>query len=303
MYNITTIQDSFIDLIGFRQSADPSVFRLTSLTTSDTGLIYQDVHPMLTLAQLESIAPKFSDYTYTAYSGATEYSLGDIVSSGGVNYIYINSTPSTGNEVSDSTYWDNLNTNWLKSKVKGAIAKLVSTWFEEKYRSKSSKNLLFDSQFYYHDGFGNDEGEATTDFKGFEITPKKGKGLKFKIRSIGIQLSANQSITLELKKSGKTTAVATQVISYTGAGDVEWVNLTGFEFDGDGTYYLGWSDNYAYTNGTRDYSEAGSGIVILPKSSKYYEVKGIKSSDLTSTSARTYYDDDNFGGLCSGLRF
>ena len=43
--------------------------------------------------------------TVTAYNGGTNYSQGMLASSGGVNYVYINATPTTGNAPPNSTYW------------------------------------------------------------------------------------------------------------------------------------------------------------------------------------------------------
>ena len=43
--------------------------------------------------------------TVSAYNGATVYSQGMTASSGGVNYVYINTTPTSGNSPPNATYW------------------------------------------------------------------------------------------------------------------------------------------------------------------------------------------------------
>jgi len=63
MYTAATIKTELIDLIGWRQNPDSAGTQLTGLTTSSSGLWFNDVHPLLTFDNLEAIAPQFSGFT------------------------------------------------------------------------------------------------------------------------------------------------------------------------------------------------------------------------------------------------
>ena len=47
-----------------------------------------------------------------SYSASTEYQDGDVVTYGGYTFVYINSTPSSGNTPTDNSYWDVVTTGF-----------------------------------------------------------------------------------------------------------------------------------------------------------------------------------------------
>ena len=47
-----------------------------------------------------------------SYSSSTEYQDGDVVTYGGYTYVYVNSTPSSGNTPTDNSYWDIVTTGY-----------------------------------------------------------------------------------------------------------------------------------------------------------------------------------------------
>jgi len=68
MINNSTIISEFLTLIGWRQNPDSAGTQLSTLAPSDSGLYYNDAHPMLTMNNLESIAPD-----YTKLSGSHDF--------------------------------------------------------------------------------------------------------------------------------------------------------------------------------------------------------------------------------------
>ena len=60
MFEQTTI-DAFMPLLGWRQNFISSGTQLTRLTTSESGRFYNDASSFLTFANLEAIAPHFSN--------------------------------------------------------------------------------------------------------------------------------------------------------------------------------------------------------------------------------------------------
>lgn len=60
MYRIDTIKDKFSNLLGWRQHHGEAMIS-ESLTNSESGMYYQDMHPLVTLDNIKSIAPDFGN--------------------------------------------------------------------------------------------------------------------------------------------------------------------------------------------------------------------------------------------------
>ena len=87
MVRIQEIQDSLLHLIGWRQSFDANDGVISAaLTESESGQYYQDAHPLLTLQNLRSIAPDFSNTSYPEHSADVAYAKGTIVKKDGILY-------------------------------------------------------------------------------------------------------------------------------------------------------------------------------------------------------------------------
>lgn len=67
MYNANEIKTGLIGLIGWRQNGDSAGTQLTGLMTSESGLYFNDVHPLLTFDNLESIAPDYDGFDITSW--------------------------------------------------------------------------------------------------------------------------------------------------------------------------------------------------------------------------------------------
>ena len=60
MFNPTTIQTCMTSLLGWRNDANPSVPQITNagLLQSDSGLIYNDFHPLLSIENIVNTIPE-----------------------------------------------------------------------------------------------------------------------------------------------------------------------------------------------------------------------------------------------------
>ena len=71
MIRIAQIQDELLHLVGWEQSYDPQKQIDAALTESESGLTFQQAHPMVTLDNLRSIMPEDYYYQYPQYDAAT----------------------------------------------------------------------------------------------------------------------------------------------------------------------------------------------------------------------------------------
>jgi hypothetical protein len=237
MYNVETLKAGLINLVGFYPSL-PGEEELYHLTASESGLFFQDFHPLITLENLVSIAPDFSEVVFPAYEGATAYSIGEIVSSNSKVWECIQAT--TGNAPADpSVYWRETSAfnNWLEKKVKAGIIQTIEGWIGEKFTKRTARSLLERETLFTGTGQMDNLQVAGTKIAGHQIQVSRFLGLNTRLHEIGLQFASNGDVTLYLVKNNETAAVKTETISYTGGGGETWHSVN-WDLDPNGAYFL-----------------------------------------------------------------
>lgn len=191
MIRIDEIQQAWGSLCGWRQRPvnhlsdriDPS------LTVSESGLFFQDAHPLLTLENIEAAMPEGFVAPYLHFSSDTDYKKGDkITNEEGVCFIALEDILS-GSEFDESQWdkWTNLS-EFVQTAVKSAISDVIMNFLEAKKLNQETKTLLERRTLFN----GAASVRATIPNKGkvvgFEITPVRAMGVTTKIERIGIQL-------------------------------------------------------------------------------------------------------------------
>lgn len=83
MVRANDIQDKLLHLIGWEQNYDTSDLKISdALTVSESGLYFQQIHPLLTLQNMACIAPDFKNTIFPEYNPSTHYEAGNIVKYG-----------------------------------------------------------------------------------------------------------------------------------------------------------------------------------------------------------------------------
>ncbi len=87
MVRANDIQNKLLHLIGWEQNYDTSDLKISdALTVSESGLYFQQIHPLLTLQNLACIAPDFKNTTFPEYNPTTHYKAGNVVKYGDKMY-------------------------------------------------------------------------------------------------------------------------------------------------------------------------------------------------------------------------
>nr|DAQ17182.1 MAG TPA: hypothetical protein [Caudoviricetes sp.] len=95
MVRANDIQDKLLHLIGWEQNYDTSDLKISdALTASESGLYFQQIHPLLTLQNMACIAPDFKNITFPEYSPSTRYEVGNVVKYG--DKLYKAKSPNLG---------------------------------------------------------------------------------------------------------------------------------------------------------------------------------------------------------------
>ena len=211
-------------LIGWRQSYDVNDGVISeALTQSESGLYYQDAHPLLTLQNLQSIAPDFSNISYPAHSTEETYAKGVVVTDSDKHYKSLKAVPENI-QITDTEYWIETNpfSEWLETKTKACITKAISCYVNEKvakgtYKTLCEKKTLFDGTGRIYDTIKNKNNVV-----GFEIVPIRAKGVTTKINRIGLQFSEPGDYTILVMHSSLMEPFYQETFTKRVGNNIEW---------------------------------------------------------------------------------
>ena len=211
-------------LIGWRQSYDANDGIISeALTQSESGLYYQDAHPLLTLQNLQSVAPDFSNISYPVHSTEETYAKGVVVTDSDKHYKSLKAVPENI-QITDTEYWIETNpfSEWLETKTKACITKAISCYVNEKvakgtYKTLCEKKTLFDGTGRIYDTIKN-----KNNLVGFEIVPIRAKGVTTKINRIGLQFSEPGDYTILVMHSSLMEPYYQETFTKRIGNNIEW---------------------------------------------------------------------------------
>mgnify|MGYP007039084646 CR=1 FL=1 len=224
MIRIADIQDKMLHLVGWKQSYDLSDIMLSSnLTQTESGMYFQQIHPLLTLDNLRSIAPDFQNYNWQIHDTTKAYKSGEVVRVDDSLYKALQDVPAE-TDILNSEYWAETNpfSEWLEEKTKASIVKLVNKFINMKLADKATKSLIENKILF--DGTGRliNKIENRNRLVGFEIDTVRSKGVTVKIDKIGLQMTKPGSYTLYIFHSSNPEPIYTLTFEKTKANSLEW---------------------------------------------------------------------------------
>lgn len=224
MIRIADIQDKMLHLVGWKQSYDLSDITLSSnLTQTESGMYFQQIHPLLTLDNLRSIAPDFQNYNWQVHDVNKAYKSGEVVRVDDSLYKAIQNVPAE-TDILDTDYWCETNpfSEWLEEKTKASIVKLVNKFINMKLADKATKSLIENKILFDGTGRLTNKIENRNKLVGFEIDAVRSKGVTVKIDKIGLQMTEPGSYTLYIFHSSNPEPIYTLTFEKTKANSLEW---------------------------------------------------------------------------------
>ena len=252
MIRIKDIQNAWQHLVGWTDGAYPDITIDEALKASESGLYYNDAHPLVTMQNILSILPDESHVTFPAYDPDVQCIGGKVYAYGGGNYLCRETC--TGIAPTDTTKWKAYSqvSEYLARKVSAGIADTVQRFMTERESSNASVKPLVEHKTLF-DGAGRRQNAIQNSGKivGFEIQCLKGLGVTTQIHKVGLQFAGNTSgtFTLYLYHTSRPTPVATKVVSLNAGSSFQWVDVTDFVMpyagstNAGGTWYLCYSQN------------------------------------------------------------
>lgn len=224
MIRIADIQDKMLHLVGWKQSYDLSDIMLSSnLTQTESGMYFQQIHPLLTLDNLRSIAPDFQNYNWQIHDVNKAYKSGEVVRVDDSLYKALQNVPAE-TDILDTDYWSETNpfSEWLEEKTKASIVKLVNKFINAKLADKATKSLIENKILFDGTGRLTNKIENHNKLVGFEIDTVRSKGVTVKIDKIGLQMTEPGSYTLYIFHSSNPEPIYTLTFEKTKANSLEW---------------------------------------------------------------------------------
>lgn len=224
MIRIADIQDKMLHLVGWKQSYDLSDIMLSSnLTQTESGMYFQQIHPLLTLDNLRSIAPDFQNYNWQVHDAHKAYKSGEVVRVDDSLYKALQDVPAE-TDILDSEYWTETNpfSEWLEEKTKASIVKLVNKFINMKLADKATKSLIENKILFDGTGRLTNKIKNRNRLVGFEIDTVRSKGVTVKIDKIGLQMTKPGSYTIYIFHSSNPEPIYTLTFEKTKADSLEW---------------------------------------------------------------------------------
>lgn len=247
MVRANDIQEKLLHLIGWEQNYDTSDLKISdALTVSESGLYFQQIHPLLTLQNMSCIAPDFKNITFPEYNSEKEYSKGNVVDYQGTQYKALQKAQGKQPDI-ESEYWveTNLFSEWLESKTKASIQKAIARYCNEKTVEGTNKPLCESRTLF--DGTGRlvDTVKNKKNLVGFEIIPVRAKGVTTKINKICLQFTKAGEYTLYLMHSSMDAPVKIIKLNKIRDNSAEWFTVDDLylpyqseDNDAGGSWYL-----------------------------------------------------------------
>lgn len=203
MYRLTDIVEAFKGLVGWEGSSLDQIVR-----DSESGLFFQEAHPLLTLRAMRGIMPEGMARAYPEFANDNTYAKGDIVSKNDKAYrSLIDDNEEALTTTSAWEEYDLLNDYLNDLEVRG-IKKVITRFIRDKVIGVETKNIIDRRTLF--DGVGRLANRVPNDGKivGFEIEPLRADGVTMKIEKIGLQFTGNVgSVHLYLFHSSKLDPV------------------------------------------------------------------------------------------------
>ena len=312
MFTISTLKTALAGAIGLKDTDNPDLPTCT-LTDTDTGMYYDDYHPMITFENLYYIAPNYDGMSFDTWA-ATAYTSGDIVKYDNIAYEATRDIAATSTAPTVLTAWESPVNPWIEGKINASINKLFSYVQTNKKLAQTTKTFLSNIQLVDGAGRMDDTIDADSRFVGFEITPKYTNNISAVIDYIGLQFTAAQTdLTLYLFHSSQNSAIATWSLSTTVSNSFDWLSATSpatgvnsmpyvdyaRNIDAGGSYYLGYfEDDISGSAIEKDFTSCYKSVKYNAIN-KWLTIRPIAVSELNGTNIFDIddigYTDSNFG--------
>lgn len=236
MYRLNDIIKGLSGLVGWRQSRSLKKTIDPTLTVSDSGLYFQEAHPLLTLDSMRAVMPEDMADGFEDWVSSKEYAEGDMARHSGEAWRA--SSPNAGSEPGNSPCWEKADmlSIYLRDVTRAGIVKVVQTFMAAKTGARETRSILENKTLFDGAGRFDDIVPNRGCLVGFEITPARQIGITLVLNRIGLQMrGAKGRVKLYLFRSSNRKPLASWDVDFDSAdGDFIWADFDPMDFDTGG---------------------------------------------------------------------
>lgn len=216
------IQKALMPLVGWDGGFSKDEAVSPDLMRSESGLYFQQAHPLLTLRNMRAVMPDGYGSQFAEWAEGTSYAAGAVVSHAGRCW---EASEKTEEEPGDGSAWTeyDLFSDYLRRVTLSGVTKAVQTFLATKSVLKESRPLIASASLYDGSGRLTNLVQNQGRIVGYEIKMKPSVGVTAVIESVGLQMRGAQgAVRIYLFRSSQPDPVGTVEISATGSGYFEW---------------------------------------------------------------------------------
>ena len=228
MIRIEDIKRELAHVVGWEQGLVPKDLIADELTETESGLYFQEAHPMVTMENLRAVMPEMDVTIYPEWVETEPYKKGAVIRHEDVLYRALKHNEGVEPGTDDET-WEQVDvvSLWLRSLQDGVTAKTVQTFLQVKSLLKESRPLLERMTFF--DGAGRIQNTLPSGQRlvGMEIIPAYSMGVTAKIERIGLQMTgATGTVRVYLFHSSQPDPMQVEDLEFTKTnGGFQWFTM------------------------------------------------------------------------------
>ena len=252
MIRIADIQNALLPLVGWHQNYDPQQQIDETLTHSESGLYYQDAHPLMTLQNIRSIMPDGFKFQYEEWNTQRKYVKGEKCRYNDVVYKALEDNEDQQPDSSEAWEVFDMVSDFITQQTLSGIAQTVQTFLQIKGLLKESKSLLERRTFFDGAGRLTNYQQPQGKLVGFEINPVRSMGVTAKVERIGLQMTgATGVVRVYLFHSSQVDPIYVQDLEFTKEnGGFQWFDMKDWYMpyiseknNSGGSWYLVYNQN------------------------------------------------------------
>jgi len=190
MFDTATVQAGFLSLIGWRNTPNTEYPRLNEqITESASGLYYNDAHPLLTVENIEAIAPDFDSMNAITWDEDLDCKAGSLYRHEGIVYICLVDNKDNEPTGVDDDYFATALSNYIADLTRTSIVKLLQRWLVTRKIAGTNRSLLDNWKLFDGEGRSRSSVIGEGRFVGFEIKTRSFNAIQVVINQVGLQLT------------------------------------------------------------------------------------------------------------------
>ena len=280
MIRIPDIVSALTPLVGWRQAYSPLEAIDEELTRSESGLYYQDAHPLLTLNNIKAIVPDSFTLRYPKWILSQPYKKGQKVWHEKCVWVALQDNIGMEPPANDfngdfsndfgGEYWRAYNflSDYIMQQMQAGISQTVQTFLQIKGLLRETKELLERRTFFDGSGRLDNLQPLHGNVVCMEMNPVRSMGVTSKIERIGLQMTgATGNVRVYLFHSSQPNPIKVADLEFTKTnGGFQWFDMKDWFMpyisDGNnsgGSWYLVYNQNdlpqgMMAVNATKDWS-------------------------------------------------